>query len=201
MQGGEQRGPAAQTVLRQTLLGAEGLKKAHRPRRPPSSRRPLGSIFEYPIAGGGNRRQSASATTIEAYNQLSPGPAEAKGDPPLKSGPRPFLSPWGLAASAAGFGFAGFARIRGVDWPCGQNPGRKPKRGVRRRASAREARSLGEQSSTCGASTLWAAAPALKCPAYPGRRKGSILPGGSPQDREGRRVVLWGRERSQAREE
>jgi hypothetical protein len=46
-------------------------------------------------------------------------------------------------------------RLRGVDWlnwPCGQNPGRKPE--GRQRASTREAMSLGEQSSTCRASTL-----------------------------------------------
>jgi hypothetical protein len=74
----------------------------------------------------------------------------------LKSGLQ-ILSPWRLAAFAAGLGFVGFARMRGVDWlnwPCGQNPGRKPE-GGRRRASAREAMSLGEQSSTCRASTLW----------------------------------------------
>jgi hypothetical protein len=39
-----------------------------------------------------------------------------------------------------------------VNWPCGQNPGRKPE--GRRRASTREALSLGEQSSTCRASVL-----------------------------------------------
>jgi hypothetical protein len=37
-----------------------------------------------------------------------------------------------------------------LDWPCGQNPGRKPE--GRRRASTREAMSLGKQSSTCRAS-------------------------------------------------
>ena len=39
-----------------------------------------------------------------------------------------------------------------LDWPCGQNPGRKPE--GRQRVSTREATSLGEQSSTCRASTL-----------------------------------------------
>jgi hypothetical protein len=39
-----------------------------------------------------------------------------------------------------------------LDWPCGQNPGRKPE--GRRRASTREAMSLGKQSSTCRASFL-----------------------------------------------
>ena len=46
--------------------------------------------------------------------------------------------------------------MRGVDWlnwPCGQNPGRKPE--GHQRALAREALSLGEQSSSCRASTLW----------------------------------------------
>src|ERR1043165_7766587 len=38
------------------------------------------------------------------------------------------------------------------DWPCGQNPGRQPE--GRQRASAREAMSLGVQSSTCRASTF-----------------------------------------------
>ena len=42
--------------------------------------------------------------------------------------------------------------VHSVDWPCGQNPGRKPE--GRQRASTREAMSLGEQSSTCRASTL-----------------------------------------------
>jgi hypothetical protein len=37
-----------------------------------------------------------------------------------------------------------------LDWPCGQNPGRRPE--GRRRALTREAMSSGEQSSTCGAS-------------------------------------------------
>jgi hypothetical protein len=58
--------------------------------------------------------------------------------------------------SLTGSGNARGRRLRGVDWlnwPCGQNPGRKPE-GGRRRASAREAMSLGEQSSTCRASTL-----------------------------------------------
>jgi hypothetical protein len=39
-----------------------------------------------------------------------------------------------------------------VYWPCGQSPGRKPE--GRRRASTREARSLGEQSSNCRASAF-----------------------------------------------
>jgi hypothetical protein len=46
-------------------------------------------------------------------------------------------------------------RLRGVDslnWPCGQNPGRKPE--GRQRDSTREAMSLGKQRSTCRASTL-----------------------------------------------
>jgi hypothetical protein len=46
-------------------------------------------------------------------------------------------------------------RLRGVeslDWPCGQNPGRKPE--GRQRASTHEAMSVGEQSSTCRASTF-----------------------------------------------
>ena len=50
---------------------------------------------------------------------------------------------------------AGGATHTGVDcrdWPCGQNPGRQPE--GRQRASAREAMSLGEQSSTCRASTF-----------------------------------------------
>jgi hypothetical protein len=38
-----------------------------------------------------------------------------------------------------------------LDWPCGQNPGRKPE--GRQHASTREAMSLGEQDSTCRAST------------------------------------------------
>jgi hypothetical protein len=42
-----------------------------------------------------------------------------------------------------------------VDWPCGQNPGRKPE--GRRRGSAREAMSLGEQSSSCRRATLYVA--------------------------------------------
>ena len=37
-----------------------------------------------------------------------------------------------------------------LDWPCGQNPGRKPE--GRQHASTREAMSLGEQDSTCRAS-------------------------------------------------
>ena len=47
-------------------------------------------------------------------------------------------------------------RLRGVewlDWPCGQNPGRKPE--GRQRVSTPEAMSLGEQSSSRRASTLW----------------------------------------------
>jgi hypothetical protein len=44
--------------------------------------------------------------TREAYNQLSPGPAEAKGDPPSRAASSPSSPPWGLAASAAGVGFA-----------------------------------------------------------------------------------------------
>jgi hypothetical protein len=39
-----------------------------------------------------------------------------------------------------------------MDWPCGQNPGRKPE--GRQRGSAREAMSLGEQSSSCCRATL-----------------------------------------------
>jgi len=44
-------------------------------------------------------------------------------------------------------------RLRGsrLDWPCGQNPGRKPE--DRQHASTRKAMSLGEQDSTCWAST------------------------------------------------
>ena len=50
--------------------------------------------------------------------------------------------------------------MRGVDslnWPWGQNPGRKPE--GHQRALAREALSLGEQSSTCRASTSCGALP------------------------------------------
>jgi len=39
-----------------------------------------------------------------------------------------------------------------LDWPCGQDPGRKPE--GRQHASTREAMSLGEQDSTCRASSL-----------------------------------------------
>jgi len=39
-----------------------------------------------------------------------------------------------------------------LNWPCGQNPGRKPE--GRQRASTRETMSLGEQSSTRRASPL-----------------------------------------------
>jgi hypothetical protein len=41
-------------------------------------------------------------------------------------------------------------------WPCGQDPGRKPE--ARQHASTREAMSLGEQDSTCRASSLCVAA-------------------------------------------
>jgi len=74
------------------------------------------------------RLDLATAARAEAYNQLSPGAAEAKGDLPQRAASISPL-PWRLAASAAGFSLAGFARIRGADWvnwPCGQNPGRKP---------------------------------------------------------------------------
>jgi len=50
---------------------------------------------------------------------------------------------------------AGELNAKGVgwlDWPCGQNPGRKPE--GRQRASTREARSLGEQDSTVGPAPL-----------------------------------------------
>jgi hypothetical protein len=73
----------------------------------------------------------------------------------LKSGLH-FPLPWRLAASAAGFGFAGVTRIRGVDWldwPCGQNPGRKPE-GHQRAIWRARRMSLGEQDSTCRASSL-----------------------------------------------
>ena len=41
-----------------------------------------------------------------------------------------------------------------INWPCGQNPGRKPE--GRQHASTREAMSPGEQDSTCRASTSYA---------------------------------------------
>jgi hypothetical protein len=55
--------------------------------------------------------------------------------------------------------------MRGVDWlnwPCGQNPGRKPE--GHQRALAREALSLGEQSSSCRASTLCGCRAASRTP-------------------------------------
>jgi hypothetical protein len=59
------------------------------------------------------RLDLATPTRAEAYNLLSPGAAEAKGDRPQERPPFPPLRR--LAASAAGFGLADFARIRGVD--------------------------------------------------------------------------------------
>jgi hypothetical protein len=55
--------------------------------------------------------------------------------------------------------------MRGVDcldWPCGQNPGRKPE--GHQRALAREALSLGEQSSSCRASTFCGGRAASRAP-------------------------------------
>ena len=40
------------------------------------------------------------------------GPSGGKGRPTFKSGLQPFLSPWGLAASAAGFGFASLCPVQ-----------------------------------------------------------------------------------------
>jgi hypothetical protein len=63
------------------------------------------------------------------------------------------FAPWGRLARTER-NVSG-TRVKGVlwqDWPCGQNLGRKPE--GRQRASTREAMSLGEQSSTCRASTV-----------------------------------------------
>jgi hypothetical protein len=55
------RGSRAEPSLRRQLAAVEmaetdtksrGLKRRHRPGRPPSSRRPIGSRLEYPIDGG-----------------------------------------------------------------------------------------------------------------------------------------------------
>jgi hypothetical protein len=89
---------------RKRALEPRGARKASSPLAPAvSPERPLGSRLEYPISKAGNRRHTRSATPI-ARSKIRHRPVSGgEGRRTHKSGLQ-ILSPWRLAASAAGFG-------------------------------------------------------------------------------------------------